>query len=280
MDLPQILAQLLAAAGISASQVPAEVDFSLGNILRSVGILIVVYFLARVIRGLTQRAFRTTKFDERAEQLAAQVVYYGIIGLGIIWILGGFGLSVVVLGIAAGFAFKDLIQNFASGLMIMGTRPFQQGDWIVISGSEGRVAEVGWRGTTLDMFDGRRIIIPNANVIGSVVTNNSLQSQLRSTLAIAVDLQSDFGRVERLVLDALKPIEGISDNPPPSVLIDSLTGNTMNLVILIWITDPINRQKRVLSDALRAIKDALPLQDIDLNPATSVSLSGTSVSAK
>lgn len=280
MDLSQILGQILSAAGVSASQVPADMDLSLGNILRSIVILIIVYFFARLVRGLTRRAFRRTTFDERAEQLATQIIYYGIIGLGIIWILGGFGLSVVVLGIAAGFAFKDLIQNFASGLLIMGTRPFQQGDWIAVGGSEGRVLEVGWRGVTLDTFDGRRVIIPNANIIGSVVTNNSLQSQLRSSLPIAVDLQSDFGRVERLVLDALKPIEGISNNPPPSVLVDSYAGNVMNLVVLIWIADPVNRQKTVLSDALRAIKDALPAQDVDRNRATNANVMSVSAVPK
>lgn len=266
MDPSQILAQILAAAGASASQVPADIDLSLGNILRAVFILIVVYLAARFVRGLLRRGFQQTKFDKRVEQLVVQVVYYGIIGLGIIWILGGFGLSVVILGIAVGFAFKDLIQNFAAGLLIMGTRPFQLGDWIIVNSNEGRVAEIGWRGTFLDTFDGKRVIIPNSTIITSVVTNNSLQPQLRSALNLQVDLSSDFASVEKYILDALKNIEGIATNPPPSVLLDSITGQAMNLAILIWITEPGNRQKRVVSDALRAIKDALPAHDIDLNP--------------
>lgn len=267
MDPSQILAQILAAAGISAGQIPADVDLSLGNILLSIIILIVVYLLARFSRGLLRRAFRQTHFDERVEQLVIQVVYYGIIGLGIVWILGGFGLSVVLLSIAAGFAFKDLIQNFAAGLLIMGTRPFQQGDWIVVGNSEGRVAEVGWRGTFIDTFDGRRVIVPNSSIITSVVTNNSRSPQLRSSIPIAVNSRNDFGRVERLILKALGPIEGISKTPPPGVLLDSLTGAVMNLVILLWIDEPVNRQKQVLSDALRAVKETLAANDIDMTPA-------------
>lgn len=273
MDPTQILAQILAAAGVSGGALPAEIDLSLGNILRSLLILVVVYLVARFMRGVLRRALGQAKLDHRVEQLVVQVVYYGIIGLGIIWILGGFGLSVVLLGVAVGFAFKDLIQNFAAGLLIMGTRPFSAGDWIVVGTAEGRVTEVGWRGTFLDTFDGRRVIIPNSTVINSVVTNNSLNAQLRSTLNIAVDMQSDFRRVEQLILDALKPIEGISENPPPLVLIEAMAGNAMNLSVQFWITEAASRQKRVVSEALRAIKEALPANDIDLNPATTVSMS-------
>lgn len=272
MDLSQILAQILASAGVSASQVPAEIDLSIGNILRSILILLVVYFIARFARGLLRRGFRSAKFDTRVQELIIQVVYYGIIALGIIWILGGFGLSVVILGVAVGFAFKDLIQNFAAGLLIMGSRPFQLGDWISVNANEGRVAQVGWRGTFLDTFDGRRVIIPNSTIINSVVINNSLQSQLQSSLVFSVDLGSDLNRVEQLILDALKPIQGISDQPPPGVLLTGLTGNAMNLEVQLWIREPASKQKQVLSQALRAIKEALPAHDIDLNPATTVSM--------
>ncbi len=257
MDLSQILAQIFAAAGVSAGQIPADMDLSLGNILRSLLILVVVYFLARLLRGLLQRGLRQAKFDARVEQLIVQVAYYGVIGLGIIWILGGFGLSVVILGVAVGFAFKDLIQNFAAGLLIMGTRPFSQGDWIVVGTSEGRVAQIGWRGTFLDTFDGRRVIIPNSNIITNVVTNNSLGTQLRSEIKLTLDVKSDVAMTEEKILRAMETIQGISKNPPPHVLVESLTSNALNIAVQFWILDAVNQQPRVISEVLRAVKQVL-----------------------
>lgn len=262
MDLSQLLAQLLTAAGVSAAQLPADVDFSLGNILRALFILVVVYILARIARGLLRRAFHSTPFDKRIAELVLQVTYYGIIGLGVIWILGGFGLSVVILGVAVGFAFKDLIQNFAAGLLIMGTRPFQLGDWIVVGASEGRVAEIGWRGTFLDTFDGKRVIIPNSTIINSVVINNSLHPQLRSTLALPVDLKNDFDSLAPKILDALNNMEGISKNPAPSVLLDGLTATAMNMVVSFWVAEPLKNQKLVASNALRVIKEIVHSQNV------------------
>jgi small-conductance mechanosensitive channel len=273
MDPSQILSQLLAAAGVSATQLPSEVDFSPGNILRALVILVLTYFAARLVRSLLRRLLRDSDMAPPVKAVVLQFAFYTVIGLGVIWVLGGFGLSVLLLGIIGGFALKDLIQNFAAGLMIMGTRPFQPGDWVSIGPSEGIVAEVSWRGTLLDTFDGRRVIVPNSNIITSVVVNNSMSRQLRSSLTLSVDMQSDFKRVEQYILEALKPIEGISDVPPPNVAIDSLTGTATNLKVNFWVTDPIRNQARVVSEAFQAVKEALPAHDIDLDPATSVTLS-------
>lgn len=273
MNPSDVLSQILAAAGISASQLPSEIDTSPGAILRAIVILLVVYIGARIARWFLSRVLDRAKVDPRVKPVLLQLAFYSLIGLGVVWVLGGFGLSVLLLGIAAGFALRDLIQNFAAGLLIMGTRPFQAGDWVSIGPSEGIVSEVSWRGTFLDTFDGRRVIVPNMNVVSSVVVNNSLSSQLRSTMMLSVDLQSDFSRVREIVFDALKPIKGISENPPPSVTIDSLAGKATNLKVSFWVTDPINNQGRVVSEAYHAVKEALPAHDIDLDPATSITLS-------
>lgn len=270
MDPSQILNQILATAGLSAGQLPGDANLSFWTIVRSLIILVVVYFAARFVRDFLTRAFKRTNLETRIATLLLQISFYGIIALGVIWVLGGFGLSVVVLGVAAGFALKDLLQNFAAGLLIIGTRPFQLGDWIVVSGIEGKVAEVGWRGTFIDAFDGRRVIVPNSNVITSIVTNNSHKTQLRNAITFSVDLHGDFARIERVILSALSGVEGISTDPAPSVLIDTMSGNAMNLLILFWVTDPVNQERRVVSAAQRAIKEALVADAIDLSPASSV----------
>ncbi len=273
MDPTQILNQILSAAGLSASALPAAVDLSLMNIVRSLLILIGAYFLARLTRSFLERTFTRIKLEPRVAKILTPLAFYGIIGLAVVWVLGGFGLSVLVLGVAAGFALQDLIKNFAAGMMILATRPFQMGDWIVINGNEGLVAEVGWRGTFIDTFDGRRVIIPNSNVVTSVVTNNSLKPQLRSTLRFSVPLHVDFARVEGFILDALRAAPGISADPAPRVLLDSLGGDAMNIVVWIWILDPMNQFRTTLSAAQRVIKENLQTNGIELNPATTVVMS-------
>lgn len=276
MDPTQILNQILTAAGISASTLPETIDLSLMNILRSILILVGAYFLARFTRGFLERTFTRVKLEPRVAKILLPIVFYGIIGLAVVWVLGGFGLSVLVLGIVTGFALQDLIKNFAAGMLILTTRPFQQGDWILVSGNEGIVAEVGWRGTFIDTFDGRRIVIPNSNIVTNVITNNSAKSQLRSTLRFNVPLTVDYARVESLILEALQTVPGISPDPLPRVLLDTLSGDAMNLTVWIWILDPMNQFRTVISEAQRAIKEYLQKNEIVLNPATTVVMSKSS----
>lgn len=273
MDPTQILNQILSAAGISAAGLPESVDLSLANIVRSALILIGAYILARFTRGFLARTFTRVHLDPRVAKILLPLVFYGIIGLAVMWVLGGFGLSVVVLGVVVGFALQDLIKNFAAGMLIMATHPFHQGDWILVSGNEGIVKEVGWRGTFLDTFDGRRVIIPNSNIVTSVVTNNSINPQLRTTLHFSVPLNMDYARVEELILDALQTVPGISTEPAPRVLLDSLGGDAMNLSVLIWILDPMTQFRTTLSASQRAIKEHLQENQIVLNPATTVVMS-------
>lgn len=273
MDPTQILNQILSAAGISATTLPEAVDLSLWNILRSIVILVGAYVLARWTRTLLDRTFKRINLEPRVAKVLLPVIFYSIIGLAVIWVLGGFGLSILILGVAAGFALQDLLKNFAAGMLILTTRPFQQGDWILVEGSEGIVAEVGWRGTFIDAFDGRRVVVPNMNIVTNVVTNNSIKPQLRSALRFSVPMKTEFARAEKAVLDALQTVKGISPDPAPRVLLDSLSGDAMNLAVWIWILDPVHQFRTVQSEAQRVIKEHLQAQDIVLNPATTVVMS-------
>lgn len=270
MDPTQIINQLLAAAGIPAGTLPQAIDLSLWNILRSIFVLVIAFLLARWARNFLARTFKRINLEPRVASILLPLTYYGIILLGIIWVIGGMGLALIALVVVGGLALQDLVKNFASGMLILATRPFHPGDWIMVEDKEGIVNEIGWRGTFIDSFDGRRVIVPNSNIVTNVVTNNSIKPQLRSTLRFSVPMNSEFARVEALMLEALRDVQGISTEPAPRVLLDSLSGDAMNLMVWIWILDPVNQFRVVLSNAQRAIKEHLQANDIVLNPASTV----------
>ena len=67
-------------------------------------------------------------------------------------------------GVAIGFAFRDILQNFLAGILILLTEPFQIDDQIVFKDFEGTVENIQTRATTLRTYDGRRIVIPNSEL--------------------------------------------------------------------------------------------------------------------
>lgn len=273
MDPATIISQILVSMGLGAGQVSQDLDFSPGALFRAVLILVISFLVARIVRKLSYQALTRTDIDVRLREVIPQFAYYGILTLGILWALGGFGLSVLVLSVAVGFALKDLIQNFAAGMLVMGTRPFHKGDWINVNGSEGIVYEVGWRGTMIDAFDGRRIIVPNSAIISSKVTNSSVRPQLRCILNVSLDAKSDFAAVERTILEAVKRVDGISDKPAPVVFLESLSTQAMNLSVWIWVTDPVQSLKGVQSAAIRSIKEAFERNRAAVDTSASAILS-------
>jgi small-conductance mechanosensitive channel len=82
-------------------------------------------------------------------------------------------------GVAIGFAFKDIFQNFLAGILILVTRPFGVGDQIRFKDYEGTVEDIQTRATYLKTYDGRRVIIPNGELYTNSVTVNTAFPQRR-----------------------------------------------------------------------------------------------------
>ncbi|MEM6281340.1 MAG: mechanosensitive ion channel domain-containing protein [Chloroflexota bacterium] len=68
-------------------------------------------------------------------------------------------------GIAIGFAFRDIFENFLAGILILLDQPFQIGDQIITGEYEGTVREIQIRATYIRTYDGRQVVIPNSNIL-------------------------------------------------------------------------------------------------------------------
>ncbi len=81
-------------------------------------------------------------------------------------------------GVAIGFAFQNILQNFLAGLLLLWAEPFRIGDEIKLDNFEGIVEEIQTRATMIKTYDGRRIVIPNADLFThSVIINTALSTR-------------------------------------------------------------------------------------------------------
>jgi small-conductance mechanosensitive channel len=180
--------------------------------------------------------------------------------------LGGVTLALLLFVVIAGLAANDILKNLASGLQILSTHPFAVGDWILVNTFEGTVVNVGWRGTVLDTFDGRRVILPNSQIVTSAVINISAHNAQRLEAPFTVVSDADFATIERVAREAALGVEGVLSEPAPQVLLTTLSGATMNVVTRFWLTAEPQRQRAILSGVMVAIRDGLRGEDIALAP--------------
>ena len=243
--------------------------------LATVFVLLLFGVIAIAARFLMRRLFRLILRDRTLENLLTQVIYYSIWVLDIIIAVNALGFEPQSLAtglgltsLALGFALQDILSNFISGMLILVLRPFELDDQIVIGDTEGSVEQIDLRATRIRTYDGRLVLVPNAELFTSRVTNNTASPVLRSSILVVLGYEEDLARAARVLLAATGTAEGVLDAPPPSTLFRELENNTLAIEVRFW-TDSRRSDFLASSSAVRlALLEALKREGIALaNPA-------------
>lgn len=191
--------------------------------------------------ALLRLAFRRVISDLTVENLVKQVVYYAVWAIGILvagdalgfepgTVATGLGLT----GLALGFAPKDIISNFVSGILILGLRPFEIGDEIVVGATEGAVQRIELRATEIKTYDGRIVLVPNADLFTSRVTNNTASPIRRTSVEVPIGYGTDLARAEHAMLKAAGSLAEVLPQPAPSVRLRQFGGADILLELRFW----------------------------------------------
>ncbi len=134
-------------------------------------------------------------------------------------------------GFAIGMALQGFMGNFASGLTIIFFKPYKIGDWVSIADTFGRVEGIQIFSTTLTTPGEKTLIIPNGQVTDNIITNFSTRGKIRIELTVTMPYEESFPRIKTIILDCLKDVEYILQEPLPLVGIESYDSH--NLVVAV-----------------------------------------------
>src|ERR1700683_4302035 len=151
-------------------------------------------------------------------------------------------------GVAIGFAFQNILQNFLAGLLLLWAEPFRIGDEIKLDPYEGTVEEIQPGATIIKTYDGRRIVIPNADLFTHSVTINTALDSRRWEYDLNLKGIDDLDEVKSLIVRTVRRVPGVLADPSPEVLALDLTdpgSNTVKVRVLWWTKAP--RQHEMLT---------------------------------
>jgi small-conductance mechanosensitive channel len=244
------------------------------QLILAIVVFIIFYFVAKGIRTLvahlSEQRRRAKNLGLVLGRLAQGGIIIGGLLVALIIIFPSFkpGDLIQLLGIssvAIGFAFRDILQNFLAGILLLLTEPFKIGDQIVFNNFEGTVEDIQTRATTIKTYDGRRIVIPNGNLFTNAVTVNTAFDKRRLEYDVGIGYGDDIEQAKTLILQAVKKIEGVLTDPAPDVLVVALADFSVNLRVRWWIEPPRRKDALELQDqVLSAIKKTLNENSIDL----------------
>lgn len=246
----------------------------LPNMVLALIVFTIFFFVARTIKRVVKRI---TRNHRQARNLG---MVLGRLAQGTIILVGLFiALSIVIpslkasdlvqllgiSGVAIGFAFRDILQNFLAGILILLTEPFQIDDQIVFKDFEGTVENIQTRATTIKTYDGRRIVIPNSELFTNSVTVNTAFDNRRLEYDIGIGYGDNIDEARRLILEAIHETDRVLEHPAPDAIVVELGGSTVNIRARWWVTPPRRADVLDLQDeVLTNIKNKLVANAIDL----------------
>jgi small conductance mechanosensitive channel len=222
------------------------VDF-LPNLLVALLILVGSLYLSRLLSGLLCKALNKKGTDQEITRLICQVTRWSILVVGIITALQRFfdvtaflaGLG--ILGFTIGFAMQNIMQNFVAGVILLFQQPFKVGELINVDKFDGTVQAINLRTTELRTRAGLIVLIPNSDMLSNTITNYTRSKLRRIDLPVGIGYDSDPRKARQVVIQAIRSIPEVLDDPAPEVLFHNFGESSIDLTAYFWVdTDKIN----------------------------------------
>ncbi len=183
-------------------------------------------------------------------------------------LVSGLGIG----SVAIGFAFKDILQNLLSGVLILIRQPFRVGDQIVVGEFEGTVEDIETRATILKTYDGRRVVIPNADIYTRSVIVNTAHPLRRSQYDIGIGYGDDWDEAMAVMITAALGCEGVEADPAPEALPIGLDESQKTVRLRWWTKSVRTETVHTSAQVIRAVSNALKDAGIDPPYPTQVML--------
>ena len=160
------------------------------------------------------------------------------------------------LGIGIGMGLQNVVNNFVSGIILIFDGSLKIGDEIEVSGSAGKVKEIGLRASTLTTADGADVIIPNGNILSQNIVNWTFTNDLKRVMIgfILSGKELDANLINEVINETIKNIPGVIDQKKPIILYTKVTSENLTLTVRFWST--ISNADRAKSEAFLQLNTA------------------------
>ncbi|NLT70216.1 MAG: mechanosensitive ion channel family protein [Verrucomicrobiaceae bacterium] len=220
-----------------------------------------------------EKWYARLRVSSLARDLARRLVRLAVIVAGFVLALEILDATAIVgavfgaaglVGIVFGFAFKNILENYLSGVLLSTRNPFEIGDFIEIGGLSGKVALLTSRDTVLVTPDGNHLRIPNSIVINSELLNYTRNPLRRFEFTAGISVNIDLIKAQKVGLLALAGIPEVLRAPEPVIVVDQLGESTIQLRFFAWLDQTQHDFLKVRSQSIRLVKEAFDEAGIDM----------------
>ena len=245
----------------------------LPNLGLAIIVLVATWLAAKIITGLVQKGLKTARMRNALADLLTTLTGIGVWVLGIMIaatvvfpslepasILAALGVG----GIAIGFAFKDIFENFMAGAMIMLRKPMRIGDFIECESVDGKVEEITIRDTYVRQTDGQLVMMPNAMLFKNPVYVRTDKDLRRFEIIAGVGYGEDVDRCREIIRKAVEGIDLVKQDKGIDVFAREFNSSSIDYTVRWWAESKPRDMHESRDKVIAAIKRALDDEGVEI----------------
>ena len=239
----------------------------IGKVIVSFLIIAIGFKLIKILIKLLKTTLEKAEIDYGVISFSCSFIRIGLRCIVIFMAVAHMGVEVssfIALlgsaGVAVGLALQGTLSNVAGGVLLLILKPFQVGDYIVLTGTdcEGEVAAMDIFYTKLKTIDNRVIVIPNGTLSNSNLINNTKQERRLIDIEVGISYDADIKEVKRIL-----------DQDGVNIFVSSLADSSVMMGIRCWVpTSDYVATKWALNEEIKIRFDEegieIPYQKLDV----------------
>ena len=217
------------------------IDFGI-NLAIALAIFYVGKFAVKLVVRAIGKVMQKQGVDETLETFICNLVQASLMIVIVIAAIGAIGIQTTsfiaifgAAGLAIGLALQGSLSNFAAGVLIVLFRPYRVGDFIEAAGIMGSVEQVQILTTILKTGDNKQIIVPNSQIMNSIITNYSANDTRRIDMVVGVSYDDDLDKVRATLAELIADEARILEDPAPLVAVAELADSSVNFFVRPWV---------------------------------------------
>lgn len=208
----------------------------------AVVIFVIGRMLARIVSNALHKVMQAQEVDKILESFVCNLAYWALMTFVIIAAINQLGVQTTSLiaimgaaGLAVGLALQGSLANFAAGVLIVMFRPYRVGDFVEAAGVSGVVVQVQILTTVLKTGDNKQIVVPNGQIMGSIITNYSANDTRRVDMVIGVSYEDDIDKVRATIRQLVDADDRILKDPECQIVVAALADSSVNFNVRPWV---------------------------------------------
>ena len=219
--------------------------FNWQTLLNAVILLLVCLVVIKILMRIVDRMLVKSRVDKTMHTFIRSCIKYLLLFIAILMVAGALGVNVTsliallgVFGLAVSLAVQGVLSNLAGGIMVLLSKPFKLGDYVLVGDTEGTIKQIGLTHTQINTVDNKLVYVPNGEVSSGKVTNFTAEEKRMVEHHINVSYDAQADEVYRALRDAMYQIPGFLQEPTPLITIMEYGSSSITYLFRAWVKTP------------------------------------------